>query len=322
MKRRKGLRGTDTPSGKQKKAIHPAKVFIYGLALAALGGGGYLLYTRVRKNKDRNDETSSVTDTDFVTSDNAVNNATVTATSSTSKIRTSVRSKSSDDFPLKKGSKGARVVQLQQALIKKGASIKADGKFGAATLSALKAAGYSESIDATSFSLITGQSATTIQVVFNPSELARKLFNAANLKKDQDVLSMLKQINTVNEYSAVNEYYKKLSIVSKTIVNHLLNYTFTDDAVVQALIKKEFTRIGLKVNDAGVWSLQGIELYKDLITIRPTIVVDAWNNRIPVKGNTILGDEIRIANGMTWFRSVDRSILRVPTQDVKYSSTS
>ena len=320
MKRRKGLRGTDTPGGKQKKAIHPAKVFIYGLALAALGGGGYLLYTRVRKGKNVTGETRSVTDPDIAASDNASGDA--TATSAMTSTRTSVRSKSNDDFPLTKGSKGARVVQLQQALIKKGASIKADGKFGAATLSALKAAGYSQSIDATSFSQITGQSASAVLVVFNPSELARKLFNAANLKKDQDVLSMLKQINTVNEYSAVNEYYKKLSIVSKTIVNHLLNYTFKDDTAAQTLIKKEFTRIGLKVNDAGVWSLQGIELYKDLITIRPTIVIDAWNNRIPVKGNTILGDEVRIVNGMTWFRSVDRSILRVPTQDVKYSSTS
>jgi len=321
MRRRKGLRGTDTQSRKPKKAIHPAKVFIYGLALAALGGGGYLLYTRVRRNKNANDETSSVADMDFITSDNAASSP-IALTASTSKTKISSRSKSSDEFPLKKGSKGTRVVALQQALIKKGAAIQADGKFGAATQAALKAAGYSDSIDATSFSQITGQSSSAVQVVFNPSELARKLFNAANQKKDQDVLSMLKQINTVNDYSAVNESYKKLSIISKTIVTHLLNYAFKDDAVAQMLIKKEFTRIGLKVNDVGVWSLQGIGLYKDLITIRPTIVIDAWNNRIPVKGNTILGDEVRIANGMTWFRSVDRSILRVPTQDVKYSGTS
>jgi peptidoglycan hydrolase-like protein with peptidoglycan-binding domain len=321
MKRRKGLRGTDKPGGKQKKAIHPAKVFIYGLALAALGGGGYLLYNRVRRNKNANDETSSIADTEYIPGDSPSGNPT-TATASVSKTKTLLPSKSNDDFPLKKGSKGSRVVQLQQALIKKGAAIKADGKFGAATASALKAAGYSESIDATGFSQITGQSPAIVQVVFNPGELARKLFNAANQKKDQDVLSMLKQINSVSEYSTVNEYYKKLSIISKTIVTHLLDYAFKDNAVTQTLIRKEFIRIGLKVDDAGVWSLQGIELYKDLITIRPTIVIDAWNNRIPVKGNTILGDEVRITNGMTWFRSVDRTILRVPTQDVKYSSTS
>jgi hypothetical protein len=314
MKRRKGLRGTNHRTGKARKAIHPGKVFIYGLALAALGGGGYLLYSRVRKNRNANNVTSNVAQEDF-DSDSAASNTTTTV--STSKPKASLRSKSNDDFPLKKGSRGARVTQLQQALIKKGATIKADGKFGTATQAALKAAGYSESI-----SQITGQTSSAVMIVFNPSELARKLFNAANQKKDQDVLSMLKQINTVSEYSAVNEYYKKLSIISKTMVTHLLNYAFKDDEVTQILIKKEFTRIGLKVNDAGVWSLQGIELYKDLITIRPTIVIDAWSNRIPVKGNTILGDEIRIANGMTWFRSVDRSILRVPTQDVKYSSTS
>ncbi|HEY9048283.1 MAG TPA: peptidoglycan-binding protein [Ohtaekwangia sp.] len=319
MNRRRGLRGIDTQAGK-RKAIHPAKVFIYGLALAALGGGGYLLYNRVRKKQLASSASGDVADTDS-TDYGTVSEATTT-TASKPMAKIFARSSGSDSFPLKKGSRGTRVTQLQQALIKKGASIKVDGKFGAATASALKAAGYSDSIDATGFSQIIGQSPAIVQVVFNPSELALKLFNAANQKKDQDVLSMLKQINTVSEYSSVNEYYKKLSIISKTIVTHLLDYAFKDDAVVQKLIKREFTRIGLKEHDTGVWSLQGIELYKDLITIRPTIVIDAWNNRIPVKGNTILGDEIQIINGMTWFRSVDRSILRVPTQDVKYSSTS
>ena len=77
--------------------------------------------------------------------------------------------------------------------------------------------------------------------------------------------------------------------------------------------------MGLKVSSTGTWSLQGIRLYKDLITIRETVVIDARNNRIPVRKNTILGDELEVANGMTWFKSIDNSVLKVPTQDVKYT---
>ena len=77
--------------------------------------------------------------------------------------------------------------------------------------------------------------------------------------------------------------------------------------------------MGLKVDSGGTWSLQGIRLYKDIITLRQTIVTDSRNNRIQVNRNTILGDEIKIENGLTWFRSVDDSVLSVPTQDVRYT---
>ncbi|QLH33378.1 MAG: hypothetical protein HWD62_14050 [Cyclobacteriaceae bacterium] len=77
--------------------------------------------------------------------------------------------------------------------------------------------------------------------------------------------------------------------------------------------------MGLKVSSTGTWSLQGIRLYRDLITIRESVVMDNKGNRIPVRRNTILGDEVEVANGMTWFKSIDNSILKVPTQDVTYT---
>jgi hypothetical protein len=40
-------------------------------------------------------------------------------------------------------------------------------------------------------------------------------------------------------------------------------------------IRNEFLRIGLKVSSTGTWSLQGLRLYKDLITIRETVVTDS-----------------------------------------------
>jgi uncharacterized membrane protein YebE (DUF533 family) len=40
-----------TKSQGKKRGVKPAKVFIYALALAALGGGGYLVYDRVKRKK-------------------------------------------------------------------------------------------------------------------------------------------------------------------------------------------------------------------------------------------------------------------------------
>ena len=314
MKRKKGLSGIESrvKRSARKTSVRPSRIFIYALALAALGGGGYLLYDHFRKKKNQNAEI----DSDSPTA--GENDIDIPGSTTTASAKTRTRVKASDGFPLRKGSKGARVTELQQALIKKGAAIKADGKFGAATLAALKALGYSETIDTTTFASLTGKE-PALQIVFNPGELARKLYSAARRRNDKDAVYLLQQIKNVNEYSAVNEYYKKFDIISKTIVTDFLDYAFKPDAPALERIKVEFTRIGLKVNGAGVWSLQGIQLYKDLITLRPTVVVDSWNNRLPVLENTILGDEVKVENGMTWFRSVDRTILKVPTRDVKYT---
>ena len=326
MKGRKGLRGIEGKGSAStpKKKVRPSRVFIYALALAALGGGGYLLYDHFRRKKLAQGNNSEVTDagsfSDSVYTGNSATSANArTVSNSTAKKKSSA---GNDDFPLKKGSKGARVVQLQQALMKKNAYIKADGKFGTATQAALKALGYSDTVDEATFAKLTGADSFALRIVFDPNDLAKKLLSAASRRNNDDVLYILRQIKSVADYTAVNEYFKKLQLISKTIVTHLLDYAFKEDAAALQRIKAEFLRIGLKVNEAGIWSLQGIQLYKDLITLRPTVVIDRWGNRIPVNGNTILGDEVKIENGMTWFRSVDRTILKVPTQDVKYSSTS
>jgi len=150
-------------------------------------------------------------------------------------------------------------------------------------------------------------------------ENARLTFAEQSSLVAQGLFDILKQLKSVSEYSAVNEYYKKQSFISKTIVTDLLEYAFKGNEAAKVQIRNEFLRIGLKVSSTGTWSLQGIRLYKDLVTIRETVVTDAQNNRIPVRRNTILGDELEVANGMTWFKSIDNSILKVPTQDVKYT---
>lgn len=310
----KKVEQSKSAKGAQRK-IKPSKVFIYTLALAALSGGGYLLYDRLRRKKQAasNPATDSGTDTIMI------NNYLPAATTAIAKSASG-----SDSFPLKRGSRGSRVTALQQGLariigtVAMNANGGIDGQFGAGTANALKQAGYGEVVDETTFNKITGGVAVA-QVIFNPSDVATRLYRAAQSKTLSLVLAILKEIKSVSEYSVVNDYYKKQTIVSKTIVNDLLSYAFVKDESAKSQLKNEFLRIGLKMDSSGTWSLQGIQLYKDLITLRETVVTDTRNNRIPVRRNTILGDEIKVENGLTWFRSVDDSVLSVPTQDVKYT---
>lgn len=292
--------------------IKPAKVFVYALALAALGGGGYLVYDKLKRKKLAGEGISSSGNSDTI----IINNSLPASTSTTT---ARLISSASDSFPLKRGSRGTRVTQLQQAIARTTPGLAIDGQFGTQTASALKAAGFSETVDETLFNKITGSAKALLTVVFNPAALALSLYTGAQAKNIAQVLSVLKQMKTVSEYSAVNEYYKKQSFISKTIVTDLLEYAFKGNETAKAQIKNEFLRMGLKVSSTGAWSLQGIRLYEDLITIRDTVVIDNKGNRIPVRRNTILGDEVEVANGMTWFKSIDNSMLKVPTQDVKYT---
>lgn len=304
----------NTKTSKRPNNVRPAKVFIYALAVAALGGGGYLIYDRIRKKKD-SDQNLIPADSN---SDTIIINNTLPVSygsSGTSKLSAA----GADKFPLKQGSKGTRVLMLQQALSKTSPSILVDGIFGPQTAGALKGAGYPEVVDEALFARITGSGNGNIQVIFNPASLATGLYKAAQTRNLSEVLKSLRQIKTVSDYASVNDYYKRQTFISKTIVTDLLEYAFKGNEAAKDQIRNEFLRMGLKMNSAGTWSLQGFRLYKDLVTIRETVVTDSLNNKIPVHRNTILGDELEVANGMTWFRSVDNSVLKVPTQDVKYT---
>ncbi len=331
MKRRVKIRKAKTPikrkvnssrkvkwTPQKKTGTSARKIFIYSLAIGVAGGAAYLAHGFLKRKKE-NQLLPGSTDRDTIVINN---NLPASFVSSGSVAQRS--SGSSDGFPLKRGSSGQRVAQLQQALANiigkdaMNANGGIDGKFGSGTANALRMAGYGEVADATLFNKIVGSN-TNVQIVFNPSELASTLYKYAQSKNLSGVLTTLNQLKSIADYSAVNTYYKKIGFVSKTIVTDLLDYAFKGSESSKQQIRNEFLRMGLKMSDSGTWSLQGLTLYKDIITLRETIVVDPWNNRIPVRRNTILGDEVRVGNGMTWFRSIDNSILKVPTQDVKYT---
>lgn len=288
--------------------ITPERVFIYALGVGAVGGAIYFAreyYLSLKAQRDQSGDTST------------------TSTSSNTKSVFNIFSSSANDsFPLKKGSRGARVRQLQQALVSiLGASVfqqfsPIDGIFGTGTQNALRQAGYGTTVDEALFNQIVNNQPT---IVFNPQDLAQKLYNSANAKDSNGVMSILRQIQDTTQYSAVNQSYKSIGFISKTIVTHLLDQAFVNDSLTKERIKAEFIRMGLKLDaSSGRWSLSGFAGFKDIITITDTYVIDRNKNRIPVRRNTILGDEQQVSNGMTMFKAIDNSMALVPSDHVKY----
>lgn len=296
----------NSASGRKRRNISSSKVFLGTFLVLAVAGGGYLVYDRMRRKQTLIDSASEP--------DTIVNTALpVQATSS------KVSASKNDSFPLKRGSRGARVRQLQQALVDRhGIDMSSyggvDGQFGPGTASALIKAGYDEVVYENTFNAIVGGS--TLVSSSSAMTQAKSLYAAAREKNVAGVINALKALKSTGDYAAVNSYYKDL--FGRTIVTDLLDYAFPYDETARNSAKTEFLRMGLKVNASGIWSLQGLSQHRDVITLRPTFVIDNMNNRIPVEKNTILGDEVRIANGITWVKSIDNSVLQVPTQDVKY----
>lgn len=290
---------------RSKVSITPERVFIYALGMGAIGGAIYFTYLSLKHKRDSNAGLAPDTKTTSSNIFNVFNSGSP-----------------GDSFPLKRGSRGARVRQLQQALanilgldvMNQNGGI--DGIFGKGTENALRLANYPKSISEDLFKQIVDNIPT---IVFNPQDLAQRLFSFASLQNLSGVLEVLKQIKSISDYSSVNEAYKKQSLVSRTIVTHLLDTAFASDFTAKEKIKAEFLRMGLKYSTAtGKWSLAGLGEIRDIITIVDTYVLDRNQNRIKVKSNTILGDEQKVENGMTLFRAIDNSLAMVPSAHVKY----
>ncbi|MDB5274475.1 MAG: hypothetical protein JWO58_2842, partial [Chitinophagaceae bacterium] len=196
------------PKATQSK-ITPKRVFIFTLGLGAIGGAVYLAREYYLNHKTETSEDSPKQ----------------TSTSSTNKTY-NFFSSGGDSFPLKKGSKGQRILQLQQALASTlGQDVMAknggiDGSFGAGTENALKLAGYGKTVSESLFNQIVKNEPT---IIFNPQDLAEKLYHNAEAKNSSAVLDTLKQIKDVSQYTSVNDAYKKIGFVRKTIVTNLLD---------------------------------------------------------------------------------------------------
>jgi hypothetical protein len=286
-----------------------------GASVGVLACAGYLAYDFVSGRKDANEDYSGG------------NYLPAYKDTTTKKTGNGTTKRASDDFPLRNGSKGPRVQELQEALSRYlGSSVfskftKIDGIFGNGTESALKYANFPTEIDERLFITITSQGSSSAGESLVPAQAAMKLHEYADAKNLQGILGILGQMKSTADYSAVNEPYKNLrsGLVRATIVTDLLDNVFANNTSAKTVIKAQFIRIGLRLDaSTGKWSLSGLRGFMDVVTNIDTIVTDGNKNQIRVKRNTILGEVLNTQNGITYFKSIDNTIAAVPAAHVNY----
>lgn len=298
------------------------KIILIGLSVVAVGTGGYFLYRHLNKDKS-SDAADKLKE--------AVSSSSTTHLSeSTSSSKSSSSSSVDSGFPLKKGSRGTLVESLQKALMKSyGSGILpkygADGIFGSETENALRSKGLSTVIDSDTFTqivLASGSSSdgTTPTNLSSAASISNALHAALTKRSLPNAIEALRQIDNVDEYSAVNTVFKetKIGLVSKTIVTALLD-KFYYSAEKKAL-NEEFYRIGLKYNGSQ-WSLSGLQgLSNQLLSLEKTKVWNSQGQSINVPKDTILGEYLDASDGVTQFETLDGKRLFVSTNAIKYAS--
>lgn len=283
------------PTGRGKK------ILLIGLGIAATGTLGYFGYQWWQSKKNKNKEQDDMTDIDLTPPSNGSFSLPTGAP------------KRNDDFPLKKGSKGSRVKQLQDALIEKhGNTILpkygADGDFGSEMVAALSKLNYPSSIDENTFNVIVQGGG------LDADATATELYTAAIKKDFSSAIKSLQKLKSKEDYSSVSEIFKtnyRINGVRQTLVNGMLN-SFTDEKQKQS-IRLQFIRIGLNY-DGSKWSLSGFES-SSIITKRATLVWVNPKTAIKVPANMVLGKQMAQRANHTLFENNGQHFL-VETQSV------
>ncbi len=327
-------KGTTTrkikPAARRKQPSKAkAKIMLTTLAVGAAGILGYLGWTYYKKRKSARSSAdsdlnrilqpatavASYPNTTMPRTDSIVSPAPEPAdtTRSSSSTKSTVTSAASI-FPLKKGSKNARVKALQQALIAKyGPSILpnfgADGDFGTETAAALKKAGLPASIDESTYYVVVQVSST------DKAALSSKLLTAAARGDFSGTMTLLRQMTTKEDYRQVSDLFsqQRLRGVKQTLVTGLLD-SFASESQKQQ-IRYEFIRMGLKY-DGSKWSLDGFD-GRPLVTIEPTNVWINATESVNVPAMMVLGAEVSRKLDYTLFENNNRYFL-VATKSIKY----
>ena len=295
------------------------KYILYGLGAIAIIGTGAFAYLQYQKALAKTNN-NSVSDA-FSTASLPLPAPTPTKPN---------RSTASGGFPLRKGSRGALVKNLQNALIKKfGAGILprygADGGFGTETLNALISKGLPAVVTSEVFSkLITSSGGNSIPYSSQSSpeeNLSNRLREAIISGSFSRAIDSLKQIKNVPHYQHVGDIFKKerIGATRKTIVTALL-YRFPS-AAQKKVINNELYRMGLKY-DGSKWALKGMHgiSIDQLVTIESTKVWDETGQSMNVPKSTVLGEYLDANNGVTEFETLDRKRLFVKTTSISYTS--
>lgn len=289
----------------KKKVIAPVpdkkkKALMLGLGIAAAGAISYFGWQYWKKRKASSE--------DVMMDDNIPD---IPATPTPRKKTVSPAPSRNDNFPLKKGSKGANVKTLQEALIAKyGKSILpkygADGDFGTELVAALKKAGLPEQVNQSTLNVLNPGSGGGAS--FDPKKAAMDIYQAASRKDFKKTLDVLKTLKSTDDYKQVGETFKNYRIgggVRQTLVSGLLN-TFTQAAQKDQL-RMEFLRMGLNY-DGSQWSLSGIDS-PALITTKQTVVWKDKKTPIKVPENMVLGREVSRKIGYILFENDGRNFL-------------
>lgn len=230
---------------------------------------------------------------------------------------THTTSSRNDDFPLKKGSKGDAVRQLQQGLIDKhGASILpkygADGDFGSETQAALKKKGYPVIVTESVFNVITqgGDGGGSGNLA-----LAEQLHKAAENKSFSSAISLLKKMSSKEQYQQVSNSFMQMRLngVRQTLVNGMLS-SFHDESQ-KSQIRMEFIRMGLQYRN-NKFSLSGFD-GKPLITKVAATVWVSPTESVQVPAKMVIGNEVTTRLDYTLFENSSKYYL-IKTESVKY----
>lgn len=274
-----------TMPAQQRKSGEKKWIFL-SLGLAATGALSYFGWQYWKKHKGAEDNAA----TDYTASSYTTTSTTASSTTATTPISvpsTYTTPTPSNDFPIKKGSKGAIVKALQQALINShGKAILpkygADGDFGTETVNALIKLKLPQIIDETTFNVIVNPQS------LNATDVAAKIFAAANKKDYASAIKILKTLKSTSDYSAVSKELVdnyRFAGVHQTLVNAMLN-TFTSETQKQE-IRLAFAAMGLKY-DGDKWALSGLN---DLVLITNQ-ATKVWKNpqtSVPVPAKMVLG---------------------------------
>lgn len=301
------------------------KYILLGLSIIAVGTGGYFLYKHL---KEKN-ELKSTDDFRQTILDDAIPEI---SKSTPKAIPSGSKKMISSGFPLKKGSKGNLVKELQLALIQKyGKSILpkfgADSYFGNEVVDALKAKGYNTVVDAKEFAKIVGDEKRNekAKVTQNSSQysndsaisISKYLHKAIANNNIFYALDALRKIKNKTQYALVNEVFKrtKINLVTTTIVTALLNRFNTPD--YKKKLNQQFYRIGLKFNGT-IWTLSGVK--NILFTIENTNIWDESGKAYLVPKSTLLGEYLDAKDNYTKFLTQDNQIFFVTTKSIAYQS--
>ncbi|TSE03062.1 peptidoglycan-binding domain-containing protein [Aquimarina algiphila] len=239
-----------------QKPLSRKKVLMYGLGGGLVLGLGYLAYTYFsnRAGNQRN-----------------IQKPIPPITPGTIVSKPLLPRVASDQFPLKRGTRGSLVQMVQEALLAKGGQPaliiketsfrngKVDGVFGKGTERALRAAGFPSVITETNFTTLVGRTANSNG--FHPAGIANEIIASANKQNLFGVLNGLKKISSVSQYKKVSTFFQNVRILGTrvtSLVNALLSVAFKNKELEKVKIRAEFRRMGLKQNARGVWFIPGI----------------------------------------------------------------